>query len=449
MKNQMGCWVLALSTLCLLSLDPASAGRSEKVVCRVDLDRAVLPAEDVHRAVIKISLQAPALREEETRQPVNLAVVLDRSGSMSSGRKLEKAKEAAITALRRLGANDLFSLVIYDQEVETIVPPQSAANTEWIESRINQISSRGNTALFAGVSQAAAELRKHIEGNYVHRILLLSDGQANTGPSQPEDLGRLGAALMKERIAVTTIGVGTDYNEDLMTKLAQNSDGNTYFVESSRDLPRIFSAELGDVLSVFARDVILDIEILGGGRPIRIIGRDGRVDNRHVELRLNNLYGGQEKYVLVEVEVPAGTERDNLKLATARCSYYNLFNQRTEQSDAEATVRFSRRESDVSKSVNIAVQKDILVNAMAEAKDEAIRQADKGDREQAAAALRSAGGKVRETVKRYEIKDDSILKEAQVTIEFADKLEKEGMNNASRKSLRTDSYQTRNQQLAH
>lgn len=449
MKNQIGCWVRILSTLSLLATGPAIAGHAESVICRVDLDRAVLPAGEVRRAVIKVSLQAPALHEKDARQPVNLAVVLDRSGSMGSGQKLEKAKEAAITALRRLNDRDLFSLVIYDQEVETVVPPQSAANTEWIESRINQITSRGNTALFAGVSQAAAELRKHIEGNYVHRILLLSDGQANTGPSQPEDLGRLGTALMKERIAVTTIGVGTDYNEDLMTRLAQNSDGNTYFVESSRDLPRIFSAELGDVLSVFARDVILDIEILGGGRPIRIIGRDGRVDDRHVELRLNNLYGGQEKYVLVEVEVPAGTERDDFKLATARCSYYNLFSRRSEKSEAGTTVRFSPRESDVSKSVNIAVQKDILVNAMAEAKDEAIRQADKGDRVQAAVILRTAGGKARDTAKFYAIKDDRILKEAEVTVEFANTIEQHGMDNASRKSMRTESYQTRNQQLAH
>jgi len=442
-------WVCGLFVVSLLVVGQESAARTEKVTCRVDLDRAVLPAGDVRRAVIKVSLDAPALREKRERQPVNLAVVLDRSGSMGSSGKLENAKAAAIAALRRLDARDLFSLVIYDQEVETIVPAQSAANTEWIESRINQIVSRGNTALFAGVSQAAAEIRKHIEGNYVHRILLLSDGQANSGPSQPEDLGRLGAALMKERIAVTTIGVGTDYNEDLMTKLAQNSDGNTYFVESSRDLPRIFSAELGDVLSVFARDVILEIEILVGARPIRIIGRDGRLDDRRVEIRLNNLYGGQEKYVLVEVEVPAGSERDNLKLATARCSYYNLLSKHSEQSDGEASVRFSKRESDVSRSVNLEVQKDLMLNEMAEAKDEAIRQADRGDHAGAAATLRAVGGKVRETAREYNITDVKVLKGAAVTVEIADSVEEHGLDNRSRKTMRTESYQYRNQQLEH
>lgn len=449
MKRMKWNWVVGVVAAGVLAAGPAVASRGDKVTCRVDLDRAVLPAGDVTRAVIKVSLDAPALRERAERQPVNLSVVLDRSGSMSSESKLQKAKEAAITALRRLGPRDLFSLVIYDHEAETIVPPQSASNSEWIESRINEITTRGNTALFAGVSQAAAEVRKNIEGRYVNRIILLSDGQANSGPSQPEDLGRLGAALMKERIAVTTIGLGKDYNEDLMTRLAQNSDGNTYFVESSRDLPRIFSAELGDVLSVFARDVILEIELLGGVRPIRIIGRDGRVDNHRVEIRLNNLYGGQEKYVLVEVEVPAGTERDVLKLASAKCSYHNLISSREEQAGGEASVRFSKRESDVSKSVNIDVQKQLMLNEMAEAKDEAIRRADKGDSKGAGSALRSVAVSVREKAKKYNINDEAVQKEVEVTINAGAAVEAAGMDSRSRKSMRTDSFQMRNQQMAH
>ena len=254
-----GLWIVAGLALVtgFLPAGRAAAAKTEKVVCRVELDRGILPAGASQRAIVKVSLDAPTIRIKAERPPINLAIVLDRSGSMGSDQKLEKAKQAAIEALRRLSERDRFSLVIFDHEVETIVPPQSASNTEWIESRIREIRARGNTALFSGVSQGAAEVRKHLGDHYVHRILLLSDGQANVGPRQPEDLGRLGAALMKEHIAVTTIGVGTDYNEDLMTRLAQQSDGNTYFVESSADLPRIFAAELGDVLSVFAREVVL------------------------------------------------------------------------------------------------------------------------------------------------------------------------------------------------
>jgi len=424
----------------------AVAGRTEQVTCKVELDRGVLPAGASQRAVIKVSLDAPLMREKAERPPVNLAIVLDRSGSMSGGGKLEKAKEAAIAALHRLTERDLFALVIFDHEVETLVPPQSAGNTEWIESRIHSIRARGNTALFGGVSQGAAEVRKHLEGQYVSRILLLSDGQANVGPSQPEDLGRLGAALMKEHIAVTTIGVGADYNEDLMTKLAQHSDGNTYFVESSRDLPRIFAQELGDVLNVFARDVRLEIEFTEGVRPLRIIGRDGRLDDRRVEIRLNQLYGGQAKYALVEVEVPAGSARAVRQLASARCSYENLLSRQSERVEAAASVRFSDREPDVLKSVNVSVQKEIGLNILAEARDEAIQQADKGERVKAAATLRAAGAKVQAQASAYNIDDAALNKDAAGAAQAAADIETRGLDNMSRKAMRTDSYQLRNQQ---
>jgi len=446
MKTRM--WLLAGLTLVagVASAGRAVASRVDKVTCKVELDRGVLPAGASQRAVVKVSLDAPLLREKAERPPVNLAIVLDRSGSMGSGNKLEKAKEAAIAALHRLTERDLFSLVIFDHEVETIIPPQSAGNTEWIEPRIRGIHSRGNTALFGGVSQGAAEVRKHIEGRYVSRILLLSDGQANVGPSQPEDLGRLGAALMKERIAVSTIGVGSDYNEDLMTKLAQSSDGNTYFVESSRDLPRIFAQELGDVLSIFARDVRLEIEFTDGVRPVRIIGRDGRLDNRKVEIRLNQLYGGQAKYALVEVEVPAGTAHDVRKLASARCSYENLFNRQSERAEAEASVRYSDRENDVIKSVNVSVQKEIAVNDLAVANEEAIKQADRGERVQAAATLRAAGARVRAQAASYNIDDAQLMKDTAGAEASAATIEQHGLDNMSRKGMMTDSYQMRNQQ---
>ncbi len=443
-----GLWIVAGLALVtgFLPAGRAAAAKTEKVVCRVELDRGILPAGASQRAIVKVSLDAPTIRIKAERPPINLAIVLDRSGSMGSDQKLEKAKQAAIEALRRLSERDRFSLVIFDHEVETIVPPQSASNTEWIESRIREIRARGNTALFSGVSQGAAEVRKHLGDHYVHRILLLSDGQANVGPRQPEDLGRLGAALMKEHIAVTTIGVGTDYNEDLMTRLAQQSDGNTYFVESSADLPRIFAAELGDVLSVFAREVVLQIEFADGVRPLRIIGRDGRLGDRTVEIRLNQLYGGQEKYALVEVEVPAGRPSVTQPVATARCAYENLLSRRPERSEATACVQFSDREHDVTRSVNVAVQRDVAINALAEAKDEAVRLSDKGDYKAAGDKLRAAGKAVEAQMAAYGIRDARLEKEVNATAPAAESVEQSGFSPAGRKAAVTDSYQQRNQQ---
>lgn len=431
---------LVLSAAALAGARPVS----RDVACRVELDREILPADGPQRAIVKVTLDAPEAPGEGVRPPVNLAIVLDRSGSMSGG-KLEKAKEAAIEALRRLGPEDRFSLVIYDDRVETIVPAQSARNTEWIESRIRQIRTGGNTALFAGVSQGAAEVRRALEGRYVHRLILLSDGLANVGPSSPDDLARLGRSLIKEGISVTTVGVGTDYNEDLMTRLAEASDGNTYFVEDYRDLPRIFAAELGDVLSVVARSVTIEIRCLNGVRPVRIIGRDGRITRDGAEIYLNQLYGGQQKYALIEVEVPAGTEDRAIEVASADCRYRNALTDRDEKSGSKVTVRFSRSREEVVHSANVAVQEEIIRNEIAAAKDQAIEKWDAGKKDEAIRDLRQRSDELQQLGATYNV-SPAAMAETKELEESAGDLDAKGMSKSTRKSFRAESYQIRYQQ---
>ena len=154
---------------------------------------------------------------------------------------------------------------------------QSAKNAEKLVDLVRQLQAGGGTALYAGVNQGAAEVRKNLDGEYFNRIILLSDGLANEGPSSPADLIRLGRALVKEDISVSTVGLGAGYNEDLMTGLAKEGQGNLYFAETSKELPGIFDAEIGDALSVVARHATLRIELEGGVRPIRLIGRQGSI----------------------------------------------------------------------------------------------------------------------------------------------------------------------------
>ncbi len=449
-KNRTGWKRLVFTVGCLFvfslgTILTASGATGSQVACRVELDRSVLPADGPQQVVVKVTLDAPLPPSEIARPPVNLCIVLDRSGSMS-GQKIEKAKEAAIEALRRLGSGDLFSMVIYDHNVDTIIPAQSAVNTEWIESRIRGIYPGGNTALFGGVSQGASEIRKHLSSRYIHRILLLSDGLANVGPSGPEDLGRLGAALIKEGISVTTIGVGTDYNEDLMTRLSQNSDGNTYFVESSRDLPRIFTAELGDVLNVVAKQVHVIIECPDGVEPIKIIGRDGRIKNGKVELSLNQLYGGQEKYALVEVRVPAGQSGKNMDIARARVTYENPFTQKKETSRGIASASFSKDKKAVEKSANVGVQRELHLNLKAEAEEKAIEYFDAGNAPAAIGALQQSAQALKERGRI--LQDEVLLEEAKKMEDQAEILKQEGMSKTKRKEMRTDSFQLKNQQMS-
>jgi Ca-activated chloride channel family protein len=449
--KQFGLAMVALGVVPLLLLAGTkdageSAADKDKglVTCKVELEKPVLPAEETTRTVVKITLDAERIPSSKKRPPINLAVVLDRSGSMS-GNKLDNAKEAAIAAARRLDERDIFSLVVYGTSVETVVPAQTVDDIAALERRIRAIEASGSTNLFGGVNQGASEIRKHLsDKRYTPRIILLSDGLANVGPRSAVELGRLGAALVKEGVSVTTIGVGSDYNEDLMTELSQNSDGNTYFVETSRDLPRIFAAELGDVLSVVARNVTIEIVCPEGVRPVRIIGRDGKLRGQRAEVELNQLYGGQSKYVLVEVEVPATAADRTRDVASAHCTYESALDNQSGQSKGTATAHFSPNQQDILRNVNREVQTDYAANNNAIVTNQAVELADQGKASAAVQILIQRSSELEKQAKQYNNLD---LHSQSAEMKYrAEKLKNEGMGKAMRKWFRADSYQTINQQ---
>jgi Ca-activated chloride channel family protein len=250
--------------------------------------------------------------------------------------------------------------------------------------------------------------------------------------------------LRREGISVTTIGLGLGFNEDLMTRLAQRSDGNTYFVEHSGDLPRIFAAELGDVLNVVARRVVIEIEFPSGVRPLRFVGREGSIRGQRAELTLNQLYGGQEKFALVEVEVAPGRAGTELEIARARVSYEDALNQRTGRLSAERRVQFSESRTAVIRSADHQVQTDYAANVMAMAKDEAVELADANRRDAAAAVLRQRTQELRQMAAVYGNAGVGGLAEASAPA--AAKVERDGFDNAERKIFRAEAAQTINQQ---
>lgn len=431
--------------LSLLACLVAGAGhaRASTVSCRLELDREVLPADRSERVVVRLTIEAPRPVTSH-RPPVNLAIVLDRSGSMN-GPRIEQAREAAITALRMLSPRDRFSLVVFDSGVETLIPSQPARDTAWMERRIREIRPGGMTALFGGVSQGAAEVRRHLEDEYIQRVVLLSDGKANVGPSSPEDLGRLAAALRKERISVSTVGLGLDYNEDLMIRMAQASDGNSYFVEDSLDLPRIFADELGDVFDVMARDLRILITLPEGMRPIRIIGRDGRVQADRIELEMGQVYGGQPRHVLFEVEVPPTPEGRRRSVASAEINLVQAADGTPLRLQAEASARFTHDDAAVDRSLNREVAREAVLNIRAESQRQAVVEVDARRPEAAGRSLREAAVRMRDLGDR--IGDDGLTREADALERQADTIGERGALSApARKELMTESFQTIQQQ---
>jgi Ca-activated chloride channel family protein len=318
----------------------ALSASAEQVRLEVSLDKPTMLAEKKQTAFVKVGLTGFKLTGKGKRAPVNVAIVLDKSGSME-GEKSAKAKESAIAAIGRLGSEDIVAVVAYDSTVKVIVPATKLNDKESVIEQVRRIEAGGSTALFAGVSKGADELRKFLDKNRVNRVILLSDGLANVGPQSPSELGELGSSLMKEGISVSTMGLGLDYNEDLMTKLAQCSGGNHVFIKQAQDLVWVFNQEFNDVLSVVAQEVTIDARVAEGMRPVRVLNVEAEINGQQVIVQLNQLYSEQEKYVMLEVEVPATKSGTSREVAEVRVSYANLHTKTTDRLTSAVSANFT------------------------------------------------------------------------------------------------------------
>ncbi|MBN2308903.1 MAG: VWA domain-containing protein [Candidatus Hydrogenedentes bacterium] len=356
----------------------ALSAAGEQVRLDVAMGSSRMLAGEKQTAYLRVAMTGFELEDEGERPPVNVAIVIDRSGSMT-GEKIEHAKDAAILALDRLSSRDIVSVVAYCSTVEVLVPATRLTERESVYAAIRRLEAAGSTALFGGVSKGAAEVRKFLERERVNRVILLSDGLANRGPSSPEDLAELGTSLGRDGIAVTTIGLGLDYNEDLMTALARESDGNHMFAEEAGDLGRAFQREFGDVLAVVAQDVDVTIECAEGIRPVRVLGRKADIAGQRVRTALNQLYSGQTKYVILEVEVPAGELGAEQRVAQAAVAYMNVVTNRKDALRRAVAVRFTDSRADVEASINNAVMASVAQQLGAETNRWAMKLRDEGN----------------------------------------------------------------------
>ena len=385
MKHDM--FFLAAATAAIAAAGPRAAAETPgagaaapAVTVAVSPERRVLASDSPETVVVKVGLAGAALPAGD-RPALNLALVIDRSGSMG-GDRIQTAREAAVAAVERLDERDYVSVVVFDDRVDVIAGAQTASelNKAAIIEKILAVEARGSTAIFGGVSAGAAELRKNLARKLVNRIVLLSDGAANVGPSSPEELGRLGASLVKEGISVSTLGVGLGYNENLMAALAGRSDGNTYFIENGGDVPRIFDAELGDAFQVAARDVKLVVRFRGAN-PVGLVGRDGRVEDGTVSVEFNQICSRQEKYVLVRTEFPAGKDGEVRDFATAEASWTAPGSGESGTASASCAVSFSAEARKVRESTDATVVAKTVKTENAARTAEALRLSAAGDRE--------------------------------------------------------------------
>jgi Ca-activated chloride channel family protein len=405
------------------------------------LATSVLLAEQKQNVYLRVSLTGLAFKEQK-RVPINVALVIDKSGSMQ-GEKISNAKKAAIMAVEHLRPYDIISVITYDHQAEILLPATKASNKDMIIREINNLRAGGSTALYDGVEKGAREVRKFLDRKRVNRIILVSDGLANVGPSTPKELGKLGAALGEENISVTTIGLGLGYNEDLMTQLAQKSDGNHAFVEQASDLVAFFNHEFSDILSVVSQEVNVTIICGEAIRPLRVLNRDAKILPQQVFVKLNQLYSEQEKYVLLELEVPAHKVGEEIMIAGIAVVYRRMDNDKMERMSSMVRASFTDSLEVVAKNTDVSVMTAVAEQLAVEKNELAVKLRDEGKIQEARRVLIENANKLEEEAAKYNSKSLEKLKD--MNLDDAKNLE--GKNwIKQRKLMRKKQYKSKTQQ---
>jgi Ca-activated chloride channel homolog len=379
--------VTGLFSLISSFLLPFHAAQAATVTLKAGFAQPVLPEGEGGRVYLRVGLEGIAPEGEGKRVPANVMLVIDKSGSMQ-GERIEQAKEAALMAVERLGEKDVLGVVTYSDEAQVLSPTGRLRNASQVRADIRRLRADGRTALHAGVSRGVSELKEFVDPYAVNRVILLSDGQANVGPSTPKELEALGREAAKQGITVTTIGLGLGYNEDLMTKLALASDGNHAFVEEPDDLVDIFNEEFGDVMAAIGSDVDIIIECPDGFRPMRALGREAQIDGQKVKLNMSKLYGKQEKYVVLELEVDKARAKGEAQSARVQVNYTDMASKEKKSLDGRADLRFTKDAAEAKASVNGEVMAAVARQVATETNEKAVSLRDSGKVEEARKLLK-------------------------------------------------------------
>lgn len=248
-----------------------------------------------------VRVQSGEVKQNKPRTPLNVSLVLDRSGSMR-GDKIRFAKDAAKFLVNQLNHDDYLSIVNYDNDVQVTSVSQFVKNKEYLRQSIDKITDRGSTNLSGGMLEGYSQVKTTKKEGYVNRVLLLTDGLANAGITGQEELRRIvEKKYTEEGIALSTFGLGADYNEDLLTMLAESGRANYYFIDSPDKIPALFASELKGLLSVVAQNAIVQIDLPKGLKCEKVYGYPYEISDGKVQVRFNDIYAKDEKAILIKL----------------------------------------------------------------------------------------------------------------------------------------------------
>lgn len=387
-------------------------------------------------------------KKEETkteRRTLNLSISIDISGSMNSFvgsyklfeqpnflngiganqisnnekplTKLEQAKKVAKKAIENMKVGDSISIIAFNQSAEVIVPATliNDSNRENIFKKIDSIVCNGMTNVNEGWLTAAEQVAQNLDSQKINRVLLLSDGQTNTGEVIPDNICNGVSKMKKNSISLSTFGIGSGFNEELLIGMANSGDGNSYYIEVDNKLSEMFELEFNDISNISGTNATLELKLNSGVAVSKQFNNFEVVEGKYI---IPNIRKDKAVPFLIELDFDSG-QKSKIELGTAILRYKD--NEGKEQ-EVEVTMKqevvSKKKYESLERNKEIEVQEALI--ELATEKEKARKFINEGNIQEAQGILRTTTN----SLKNLGLVDDRILKEVSQSEETLLKSEK-------------------------
>jgi len=272
-------------------------------------------------AILQIGFTTAEVNERADLRPLNLVLVIDKSGSMSDSDKMSRVKESLRTMLGKLRSEDIISIVTFDTNARVLYPASPIGDGQALRRAIDCIEPNGSTNIHSGLMLGYAEAKKYFRKDATNRVILLTDGIANVGVTDP---GRIAADSLEcnsQGIDLSTIGVGLDLNNDLLRTLARSGRGLYHFISDYKDIDKVFVTEVQSLVSSVAKRVEVRIEYGSGLQVEKIFGYQPRYGNGTVSVTLDDMNNGLTQVIMAKFRTQSLNSQLPVKV---RLSYFDV-----------------------------------------------------------------------------------------------------------------------------
>jgi Ca-activated chloride channel homolog len=341
---------------------------------------------------VLIRITPPALsvdRNWKGRPDLNLSLVLDRSGSME-GEKMIRAREAAMFCVDQMLATDRLSVVTFDDRIEVLFPSEPVTNKQAMKDLISRVMARNSTALHEAWVRGGLTVSENMLDQGINRVVLITDGLANVGVTNTDEIVTQAQGLFQRGVSTSTIGIGADFNEDLLMPMAQAGGGNAWHVVEPDDMKHIFQVELEGLIAQFAHTVSLSLIPADGVRVADVLNDFEFTETGRY--RLPNLQTGSPLNIVVQLRVGAHEIGTKMRLVDLRLGFTPQDAKNAEVLKQAHTVEFSTQTEIERSPVNDEVSKMAQFLMNARARNEAMKRMDLGDYNGAQSVLAGAFG---------------------------------------------------------